>query len=345
MSTLCVVDISRPRGEIAESLLKAATEQGFLFIDGHDFRQEEVDRLYDVSREFFSTVPADEKAKYTIGSNNIGYTNFCNENLDPRKTRDYKEGYNFGNIDFEDGCFNRSDAKHAKLTDVNDESENAAPPFFKEREDIIKSAIKKLHANARKILEALAMSLGIEDVNFFVDRFRPSEPSGTVFRFLRYPLIRDDDRAKDDTPFDPTIRAGAHTDYGALTLLFQRQGEQGLQLQLDEENWTNVDFVPSAHQGSAPPFIVNIGDLMSYWTNGLLKSTIHRVKFSPGQTRSSDRYSIVFFVHPENSTTLVPIPSRYIKHCKSDDEEPSKALTALGHLQKRLAETYEKRVD
>ncbi|QLG71983.1 hypothetical protein HG535_0C03360 [Zygotorulaspora mrakii] len=332
MGSLRVVDISKPSGETTSSLFEAATLQGFLFIDGHDFSQLEVDELYAISQEFFCTVPAEVKQKYSIRSNNIGYTDFCNENLDPRKARDYKEGYNFGNINFEDGTLNRSIAEG--------EPEDSIPPYFKDREVIIQNAVKKLHANARKILGLLAISLKVEDVNFFVERFRPAEVSGTVLRFLRYPLIRESDL---DDMFDPTIRAGAHTDYGALTMLFQRQGEQGLQLQVDGENWTDVDFVASTHPGSAPPFIVNIGDLMSYWTNGLLKSTIHRVKFSPGETRQSDRYSIVFFVHPENDSTLIPVPSKYIKQAAVLKHDSS-SMTASQYLQKRLAETYQHRI-
>ena len=46
----------------------------------------------------------------------------------------------------------------------------------------------------------------------------------------------------------------------------------------------------------APPLVVNIGDLLSYWTAGLLKSTIHRVKFPKAQELGQDRYSIVFSV-------------------------------------------------
>lgn len=339
MSALKVIDISKPLDEIVGPLLEAATDQGFLFIDGHDFTQEEVDSLYNLSEEYFLTTSQEEKLKYVINSNNIGYTDFSNENLDPIKARDYKEGYNFGNINFIDGTLNQPNSVYSSESECDDYAENAIPPFFQRREQIIKNAARKLHANAREILRLLAISLGIEDINFFVERFRPDEPSGCILRMLRYPLIREND---EDNSFDPTIRAGAHTDYGALTLLFQRQGQQGLQLQLDGTNWMNVEFMPSSHKGSAPPLIVNFGDLMSYWTGGFLRSTIHRVKFSPGETRSSDRYSIVFFVHPEHSTQLIPVPSKYVSRNPHESPQDLLTITALQHLQKRLAETYQR---
>jgi isopenicillin N synthase-like dioxygenase len=61
------------------------------------------------------------------------------------------------------------------------------------------------------------------------------------------------------------VRAGAHTDYGALTIL--NAEEPGLQvLRHDPEDrnrtqWYSVPLVPGA-------FVINLGDLMQRWTNG-----------------------------------------------------------------------------
>ncbi|CAH00738.1 isopenicillin N synthase family dioxygenase [Kluyveromyces lactis] len=338
---LQVIDISEPQEKTVPALLKAATEQGFLFVDGHDFTQEEVNQLFDLSKQFFTNTEHEEKKKYAIKSNNIGYTDFSNEQLDPRKARDFKEGYNFGYANFKTGEYNLSEDYFYKRSDKNDPSENPVPSLFKQNEALTVPTMQKLHKTATEILRLIAIALGIEDEDFFTARHSPDEPSGSVFRMLRYPLIRDDGLTDEETKYDPTIRAGAHTDYGALTLLFQREDQQGLELQMDkdsDDSWAKVPYVASKHEGKAPPLVVNFGDLLSYWTNGVLRSTVHRVKFSPGETRTSDRYSIVFFVHPANKTTLDPVPSDLVKKAGNGQNPP--AITALDHLKERLADTY-----
>jgi hypothetical protein len=110
--------------------------------------------------------------------------------------------------------------------------------------------------------------------------------------------------------------------------------------------------------------LINIGDLLSYWTDGLLKSTVHRVVFPLAEQRApnpQDRYSIAFFCHPVNDTELVPVPSEIVSAYRENakesqgqgqsrkvgfgggagDLEPGKrALTAVEHLASRLAATY-----
>ena len=79
----------------------------------------------------------------------------------------------------------------------------------------------------------------------------------------------------------------AHTDYGCITLLLP--GDSGLQLNLGGE-WHDVPVIPNC-------FVINFGDLLSSWSNGVIKSTIHRVMYSsPDPTLF--RSSIPFFMHP-----------------------------------------------
>lgn len=165
---------------------------------------------------------------------------------------------------------------------------------------------------------------------------------------------------------DQDVRAGAHSDYGSITLLFQRPGQPGLEILTPEGTWAAVPVEPNQAQGQEggfafPPILVNIGDLLSYWTDGLLKSTVHRVVFPVSEQQDpdnqQDRYSIVYFCHPVNTTELVPIPSKTVdahrEERKQDDDDnvgfgggagylvPGKrALTAREHLEARLAATY-----
>lgn len=93
-----------------------------------------------------------------------------------------------------------------------------------------------------------------------------------------------------------------------------------------------------------PPILVNVGDLLSHWTAGLLKSTIHRVVFP--KDGGDDRYSIAYFCHPSNDTRLVTIPSSVISkkalkgYVEQSDQGTDEIMTAEEHLNSRLAATY-----
>ena len=58
------------------------------------------------------------------------------------------------------------------------------------------------------------------------------------------------------------IRAGAHSDYGSLTLLFQRASQPGLEILSPANSWSPVPVSPSGTENdSFPPILVNIGDV------------------------------------------------------------------------------------
>ncbi|MDB1122653.1 isopenicillin N synthase family dioxygenase [Vibrio algarum] len=134
-----------------------------------------------------------------------------------------------------------------------------------------------------KLLKAMAIALG-EEEDFFTNSF--SYPI-SVLRLIHYPAQK-----------EATNGAGAHTDYGCITLLYQ-DDSGGLQVQNVDGDW--IDAVPIA--GS---LVVNIGDLMQRWTNGIYQSTPHRVT-SPisGKTR----FSMPFFVEPDFDTPISTLPS------------------------------------
>ncbi len=206
------------------------------------------------------------------------------------------------------------------------------------------------HAVCRRILSLFAQALEIPDKDFFTPSHTPENgPSGSIHRLLYYPPASKISAGEEKEE----VIAGAHTDYGSLTLLFLRPQDTGLQIVSSSESgerWTNVPVIPNA-------ICVNIGDLLSYWTAGFLKSTKHRVVRhrrddaqaawegkNVSKNEEEGRYSIVYFCHPVDSTPLNPIPSNVIKArydtSDSDYNAGKNALTAEEHLRKRLAETY-----
>ena len=117
--------------------------------------------------------------------------------------------------------------------------------------------------------------------------------------------------------------------------------------------------MPEKEKKKFPPILVNIGDLLSYWTSGLLKSTVHRVVFPHGRDQqhgtADDRYSMVYFCHPLHSAELVPVPSKLVEEHRQQmgigkdgnadgaaggGDAEGKVLTAQEHLASRLAATY-----
>lgn len=132
------------------------------------------------------------------------------------------------------------------------------------------------------------------------------------------------------------MRAGAHSDYGSITLLFQRPGQPGLEILMPQSlggGWKMVPIVENA-------VCVNIGDLLSHWTAGLLRSTVHRVVGSKGGDMGGERFSVAYFCHPVNETRLEPIESRLVKERGGRGANEGVVMTAREHLEGRLAATY-----
>ncbi|KAG7898129.1 hypothetical protein KL905_004450 [Ogataea polymorpha] len=340
-----IVDISEINQQTAEKLLHAASTQGFLMVEGHGLSQEQVDQLFGLSRDFFQ-LPFEEKQKYKIDESNHGYTGIGVENLEEddlgKPLGDPKEAFNFARVDMSKG----------ELT--TDE----IPAIFEDPENkkIIQATLIKLRESLFSMLRLMAMGLKIDEteggVDWFTSRHDPTKPSGTTFRFLHYPSpVKEGMTEKDlDSCGDINV-AGAHTDYGCVTLLLQRQDEDGLEiLSPVSRKWEAVPFVPASPKyqklGQAPPLVVNIADQLCYWTNGLLKSTVHRVRFPRKLLlEGKPRYSIVLFVHPADDTLLEPVPSEKVSSISGRGAahylaKHGVSLTAGEHLAKRLATTY-----
>lgn len=157
--------------------------------------------------------------------------------------------------------------------------------------------------------------------DFFSDKHH-YEGEVSILRFLKYP--RGGEKA-----YQEKVRAGAHSDYGSITLLFQKD-VPGLEVQASRTEWISAPLIPNA-------IIVNVGDQMELWTNGLFKSTKHRVTFLP-EHNHLDRYSMPYFVHPDDKVPLVPAPSKFVDQTYNKE---GPVLTAGEHLNSRLNATYD----
>ncbi|KAK5079040.1 hypothetical protein LTR64_002539 [Lithohypha guttulata] len=341
---LPVIDVSDTSPENGKRLVQAAIDYGFLYVspEGTPFNEQLIDAQFKLSREFF-TCPLSEKEKFHVGTDNRGWLGMHNEILDPAKqSKEFKEAFNIGEFDEErmpqqimPGCL----STETSLTQLRD----------------FEAACDK---TCKMFLDLIGIGLEVEDgLNWFSKRH--GRPSGCTMRMLHYPSLP----KGTDYSLDNDVRAGAHSDYGSITLLFQRSSQPGLEIRPPggTDTWAPVAvFPPNYASSSLPPILVNIGDLMSYWTSGLLRSTVHRVIFPKDTKAGQDRYSLVYFCHPRDDVELEAVPSRIVREHKrrigqADEDETlhgygggmngKRAMTAREHLTKRLSATYSHRVE
>ncbi|KAH8652405.1 hypothetical protein BX600DRAFT_472504 [Xylariales sp. PMI_506] len=337
-----VIDISAEGAdevEVAKALVEAAVEHGFVYIKntGHDIPAEQIQNAFEISRALFSS-PLGEKQSCKIQTNNRGWAGMQTETLDPKTQRvgDFKEAFNFG--PFENG-----------------QASQPIPPSISAFQADIGAFREACHELCRKILYLFGIGLATEPADFFQSAHSSDLPSGSTLRFLYYPAPNTSSTA---TAQSEDVRAGAHSDYGSITLLFRLRGQAGLEVLTREvegstNRWAPVPVCPPGTEDDpSPPILVNIGDLLSYWTNGLLRSTVHRVTFDgtsvEGESNRDPRYTLVFFCHPADETRLTAVPSRRVQAFEGSLGNASESnpyaertvLTADEHLQMRLQASY-----
>ena len=154
---------------------------------------------------------------------------------------------------------------------------------------------KEVHA---VLMRGIALGMGL-DANYFEDYVKTGD---NTLRLLHYPPV-----APGGFEGGRRARAGAHTDFGSLTLLFQDQ-RGGLQVERFG-GWVDVQPI----QGT---IIVNAGDLLTRWSNDMIKSTMHRVVQPPVKGEQVDvghpaRYSVAYFGNPDFDKWIETIPGTW----------------------------------
>src|SRR5207253_3294352 len=165
-----------------------------------------------------------------------------------------------------------------------------------------------------KILRAIARFLKIDE-----DYFTDTVPDGNSgMRLLHYPPIAGEPGSN--------VRAGAHEDINAITLLLGAE-EAGLELLTRDGRWIPVSPKPGE-------LVVNIGDMLQRLTNGVLRSTTHRVVNPPPERRGKARYSMPFFLHFRSDFLIEALPGTV----PAGEQPKWPPITANDYLQERLRE-------
>ena len=190
------------------------------------------------------------------------------------------------------------------------------------RHETIAAAAPLLASFAAHCREVVQLLLTHLEIQLMLD-------PGTLLALHREDQPRGDFIALQHRAAEPTnetiVKNGEHTDFGTLTMLFNWLG--GLQIRdqsqgtMDNAPWLYVKPVEGA-------CIVNVADSLSKFTNGILKTNIHRVAQAPATQAALPRYSLVYFSHPNESALLQPVKGGLVDASIKDEQSSDEAITA-----------------
>jgi isopenicillin N synthase-like dioxygenase len=293
-------DFEDRREQIGEQLWHAAVDVGFFQLSHHGVPMEQVRAAFAMSERFFA-LPPEIKARWPL-SRNAGWESLA-QVRPSTGVPDQKESYQI------------TRPRMAGLYPTEQEL-----PGFKATMLAFEQICWTV---GMKVLSCFAQRLGFER-DFFTRAHDPDRDAyQSTLRLLHYYPIPADVQHRLDY-----VRGGAHTDFNCLTLLFQQDGQGGLQVcpgkDLDAPQWTPV-----------PPMgeliTCNIGDMLMRWSDDRLLSNFHRVRNPlPGEYMGG-RYSIAFFCQA-NTDTLIRSPA---------GKYPP--ITAGDYLAERMKANYDRR--
>jgi len=256
------------RSDVAAQIGAACRAHGFFYVTGHGVDAALVQRLEDLSHQFFE-LPEETKMQWRMALGGRAWRGFFPLGGELTSGRpDWKEGLYLGT---------ELPATHPRVlakTPVHGPNLFPDVPGFRETILDYMAAVTQL---GHRLMEGIALSLGLPAA-YFAERYT-ADPL-ILFRLFNYP--------SQPVPegLDVQWGVGEHTDYGLLTILHQ-DTVGGLAVHTPG-GW--IDAPPIA--GS---FVCNIGDMLDRMTGGLYKSTPHRVKRN---TSGRDRLSFPLFFDP-----------------------------------------------
>lgn len=262
------------RRKVADDIARASEVYGFFYLTHHGIPQQVMAAGFDAAERFFD-LPLEQRmaCRSTQARQNRGYQPLY-DTSSAGKEPDIKESFDMG-----------------FPLPADDEDLQAGLPFhsvnhWPQHLPGFRAQVEALYfaqlACGHQVLRAMAVALGV-DPNFFVARC--AKPT-TNMRLVHYPPQMVD--------VDHGIGARAHADKGLITLLLNDENG-GLHVLSGDGEWIDAPPRPDA-------IIVNVGDLMTRWTNGRFRSAMHRVINASGRRR----YSIPQFHHPAYRTRVDP---------------------------------------
>jgi isopenicillin N synthase-like dioxygenase len=296
-----VSDFDARKTIIREQLWAAATGIGFFQLINHGIPSADIQKAFALSEAFFNLDKA-EKAQFALKAGQNAGWEFKAQVRPSTGLADQKESYQI--------TLPRMDGLWPSQTQVAD---------FKTHLLTIESLSWQL---GMKILSCFAEKLGFENDFFTQAHTRDSADYQCTLRMLHYLPMHDVSRGMS------FWRAGAHTDFDCLTLVFQQDDQGGLQVASGKDTKENLVW------NSVPPqkdvITCNIGDMLMRWSDDRLKSTLHRVRMPTAEENQGSRYSMAFFCQANKKVIIEGPQGKY------------PALSAEDYLKMRIAANFAK---
>jgi isopenicillin N synthase-like dioxygenase len=297
---------------LAREIHRACRDTGFFYVRNHGVPQGLLEAQFAFAARFFALPPERKHQLHMNRSRSFaGYEPIAGQTLDSDSPPDLKEGYYYSR--------DLPDDHPYVVAGIRGYGANQWPDELVGFRDQMLAYYAAVRALGDRLLGLLALSLQLPE-KWFAPMYR--EAAGTV-RLLRYPPHPRDARFNQ-------LGAGAHTDWGGITLLAQ-DDLGGLEVQNSAGEW--IDARPIAGT-----FVVNLGDLMQRWTNDVYRSTLHRVLNNAPAGR--DRYSVPFFYSPAHHARI-----QCLSTCIGPGNPPKYLpCTAGEHLMEMFNRTYGRKV-
>jgi len=297
-----------------KGLREAFSLVGFVYIRDHGIKDDLIKSAMEASQQYF-LMPTEVKEAFPRDpAIQQGYVSPGREIFDQKEdgtkaTHEEREAFEVTRITGKDARFPDSEIPQLR------------PALTQLAQDT-----KKL---AYRILKALALAMNLPQ-DYFVDCHQHilGPQSISKLRSIYYPPITKAIEEKMALEKSQIVRCGEHSDYGTITFLYQ-DDMGGLEVRAVDNSWIKA----TPRSGTV---LINVGDLLEIYSNGLFPATLHRVVIPEEEVlRKKARQSIVFFLHPESDSIVQPLMNL------ENGKEKYAPISALDHVNKRFAATYQ----
>lgn len=294
---------SRKEEKFVQDMGEALRQIGFFALKNHGVDYRLIEKSYQTAEALFS-LSEKEKKNYEVLElkGQRGFTSFGREHAKNNPAPDLKEFWHVG----------RDLPRSHPLW--SDYPQNIWPTEIPEFKEIMQELFRQLDACSTRLLQACSLYIG-ENRNLIPDM---AHEGNTVLRVIHYPEVP-------ESRNPASVRAAAHEDINFITLLCEATSG-GLELLQRDGSWLPIHALKGQ-------IIVDSGDMIQNLTNGLLKSTTHRV-VNPNNSREK-RFSMPFFVHPRSEVSLAPL-AKSVERTGGKKVFPD--ITAGEYLDQRLRE-------
>lgn len=303
------LQLGAPRSaEVARQVREAAMASGFFYVRHHGVDPAQVAAQFALARELMDLPLATrERLAMQHSPSMRGFELMGAQTLDQDARPDLKESFYCGMAYADDHPYVRAGYQTY--------GHNQWPAEVPRASAQCEAYIQAMLGLSRRLMQLIALSLSLPETWFD----ETSDSPMVTLRMIRYP-------AHPEGADERTFGAGAHTDWGAITILAQ-DGHGGLEVQTPEGDWVPATPIPGC-------FVVNLGDMIPRWTNGLYHSNPHRVRNV--HSGGAPRYSIPFFYEPDYLARIEAVPGTV-----PEGEAPRYApCTAGEHLVEMYRRSY-----